>query len=135
MQKLVNDVGPGQAPGVEDRRLATLVVGDHADQAVAYPAELVADREGRDPLQLDPVGAQAESLLPVGEQGVRTTIRNDNDSQSSLSRGRKSWRRCNRVVAAARIRLWVRRWTPGDLRAGRFVPTVSKPGEVHARQR
>jgi hypothetical protein len=43
MQKLVDEIGLGQAPGVEDRRLAALVVGDHADQAVADPAELVAD--------------------------------------------------------------------------------------------
>jgi hypothetical protein len=85
MQKLVNDVGPGQLPGVEDRRLAALVVGDHADQAVADPAELVADGEGRNPLQLDPVGDQAEARLPVGEKGVLAKVdRSDNESQSSL---------------------------------------------------
>ena len=70
VQKLVDDVGAGQPPGVEDRRLPALVVADDADQAVADPAELVADGEGRDPLQLDPVAGQAEPLLPVGEQGV-----------------------------------------------------------------
>lgn len=74
MQKLVDDVGPGQPSGVEDRRLAAGLVGDDADQAVADPAELVADRKGRDPLQLDPVGAQVEPLLPVGEEGVLAAV-------------------------------------------------------------
>ncbi len=67
MQELVDDVGTSQPAGVEDRRLAPLVVADDADQAVADPAELVADGKGRDPLQLDQVGAQTEAGLPVGE--------------------------------------------------------------------
>jgi hypothetical protein len=85
MQKLVNEIGLGQAPGVEDRRLAALVVGDNADQAVADPAELIADREGRDPLQFDAVGAQAEASLPLGEERVLAAVsKSDNESQSSL---------------------------------------------------
>jgi hypothetical protein len=89
MQKLVNDIGAGQAPGVEDRRLAALVVGDNADQAVADPAELVADGEGGNPLQLDPVCDQAEARLPAGEKGVMTKVdKSDNESQSSLRVGR-----------------------------------------------
>ena len=87
MQKLVDDVGAGQTPGVKDGRLPALAVADHPDQAVADPAELVADREGRDPLQLDPPVTQAEPRLPVAEKGVRATVGNDNDSQSSLSYG------------------------------------------------
>jgi hypothetical protein len=67
MQELVDDVGTSQPAGMEDRRLAPLVIADDADQAIADPTDLVADREGRDPLQLDQVGAQTEAGLPVGE--------------------------------------------------------------------
>jgi hypothetical protein len=49
MEQLVDDVGLGQAPGVEDRRPLGSVVGGHPDQAVADAAVLVADREGGDP--------------------------------------------------------------------------------------
>jgi hypothetical protein len=85
MQKLVNDVGAGQAPGVEDRRLVLVVIADHADQAVADPTELIADREGRDPLEPDPVGAEAEICLPVGKEGMLGGPgKSDNESQSSL---------------------------------------------------
>ena len=85
MQKLVDEVGLGQLPGVEDRRLVPVVVAGDADQAVADPAELVADGEGRDPLELDPVGGQAEARLPVGEKGGTTKVdESDNESQSSL---------------------------------------------------
>jgi hypothetical protein len=70
---------------VEDRRLAALVVGDNADQAVADPTELVADGESGNPLQLDPVCDQAEARLPVGEKGVLAKVDgSDNESQSSL---------------------------------------------------
>jgi len=91
MQKLVNDVGAGQAPGVEDRRLVPVVIADHADQAVADPAERIADREGRDPLEPDPVGAEAEICLPVGKEGMLGGRgMSDNKSQSSLRPRRAS---------------------------------------------
>jgi hypothetical protein len=113
MQKLVNDVGASQAPGVEDRRLAALVVGDNADQAVADPAELIADREGRDPLQFDAVGAQAEASLPLGEERVLAAVsKSDNESQSSLRvrRAASSLAETPALQASRRARARHRRW-------------------------
>ena len=113
MQKLVNDVGAGQAPGVEDRRLAALVVGDNADQAVADPAELIADGEGRDSLQFDAVVAQAEASLPLGEERVLAAVsKSDNESQSSLRvrRAASSLAETTALQASRRARVRHRRW-------------------------
>jgi hypothetical protein len=113
MQKLVDEVGLGQPPGVEDRRLAPFVVADHADQAVADPTELVADGEGRNPLELDPVGDQAEARLPVGEKGGMTKVdQSDNESQSSLRVGRaaSSLAETPALQGSRRARARHRRW-------------------------
>ena len=83
MQQLVDDVGTAEAAGVEDRRLAASVVADDSHQAVADPAELVADLEGRHPLELHAPSIEAQAPLPGGHQDVFTLVhRNDNESQS-----------------------------------------------------
>jgi hypothetical protein len=66
----VNQVLGRQAAGVVDRRLAPFVIGNHTDEAVADPAAFIADRQGRDALEPDPVGAQTEPRLPAGEPAI-----------------------------------------------------------------
>jgi len=83
VQQLVDDVGTAEAAGVEDRRLAASVVADDPDQAVADPAELVADLEGRHTLELHEPSIEAQAPLPGGHQGAVAIVHgNDNESQS-----------------------------------------------------
>jgi hypothetical protein len=87
MEQLVDDVGLGQAPGVEDRRPLGSVVGGDPDQAVADAAVLVADREGGDPLERHFVGVEAETASPLGEEVVGILIRASPDNDSHYNPG------------------------------------------------
>jgi hypothetical protein len=64
VQELVDNVFLGEPAGVEDHRLATIVVGADPDQAVADPAQLVTDGEQRDPLEPDLVVVESKPPLP-----------------------------------------------------------------------
>lgn len=64
VKKLVDEVLGRQATGVVDRRLTQLMVGHDADEAVSNRAAVVTDREGRDPLDPDPVRLEPEPGLP-----------------------------------------------------------------------
>jgi hypothetical protein len=70
VKKLVDDVFGGEAPRVVDRRLATGMIGYHADQAVADPADLVAYGPDRDSLGFDCVALEPEPGLPACEPAI-----------------------------------------------------------------
>jgi hypothetical protein len=65
VQELVDHVLLGQPARVKDHGPAPIVVGADPDEAVADPAELVADGEQRHPLEHDLVLVEAESLAPA----------------------------------------------------------------------
>jgi hypothetical protein len=83
VKKLVDDVLGGEATRVVNRRPTVGVIGDHADEAVSDPAELVAHRPGRHALKLDLVVAKAEPRLPTNESAVnRGLLRRHSDNAS-----------------------------------------------------
>jgi hypothetical protein len=81
----MNDVRVGQAAGVEDRGLASPMVGDDADEAVADPAELITDRELGNTLGGHGVLVQPEASPPVLDSVVDLVAANANHSQQMLS--------------------------------------------------
>ena len=74
VKKLVDQVRGRQTTRVVDRRLAQLVIRHDADEAVSNRAALVADREGRDPLDPDAVRLEPEPGLPAGEPVVHVSF-------------------------------------------------------------